>query len=497
MQHVDEALLVAYADDALSAAERGAIESHLATCAACRARVDEERALSAQSAAILAHTAPGALVAPPFEDVLRRAGTGSSGGAVGATPRRRHGWVPLAWAASLIVAIGAGWIARMMLLSPELDAGVERVESAERDVADEDRALGDFTEPRAEAMQRPQSAPGETQSAAASPIPSVAERGQTATGAGRAEGAPQQKTAADVAAAQAPVEPRAAEPTAAEQTRAEASVEQARAEAPPAEAALAHPSPAARALAQMAVGDTAGSAGAGSIAGRLVDAATGAPLRGALVMVAGTEQGTVTNADGRFLLDDVPAGQQNVRMALIGYGDTTHAVDVRPDSASAMQVALEPASVALDALVVTAEAPELERRRVEAAVSTMAAAPVDRAIDAADAEWRGTPGSSSSMPRAMTPHALAGVPVDSIWIGKGDAWWRARVVQRADGTVVEVIEWRGAGQGDAPADGELTDGRSFVTASVAGATIELRGRLPRARLQELAVRLQPIDRDGR
>ena len=229
---------------------------------------------------------------------------------------------------------------------------------------------------------------------------------------------------------------------------------------------------------------------------RLVDAATGAPLRGAMVMVAGTEQGTVTNADGRFLLDDVPAGQQNVRMALIGYGDATHAVDVRPDSASAMQVALEPVSVALDALVVTAEAPELQRRRLEAAVSTVAAAPVDRAIDAAEAEWRGTPG-SASMPRDVTPHVLAGVPVDSIWIGKPDAWWRARVVQRAGDAVVEVIEWRGARQGDAPADGELSDGRRFVTTRVAGATIELRGRLPRARLQELAERLERSDPDGR
>jgi hypothetical protein len=57
----------------------------------------------------------------------------------------------------------------------------------------------------------------------------------------------------------------------------------------------------------------------GSITGQVVDQATQRPLQGAQVIIAGTTLGTITNAQGRFLIPNVPTGTREVRVSLIGY----------------------------------------------------------------------------------------------------------------------------------------------------------------------------------
>lgn len=122
MRHVDDAQLVAYADDALGPEERVDVEAHLATCAECRARIDEERALAGRAAALLGASVPEAEPAmPSFAEILRRseeANATSPGGA----PARRWSVPPLAWAAMLVVGFGAAVIARTLLVSPEFNA---------------------------------------------------------------------------------------------------------------------------------------------------------------------------------------------------------------------------------------------------------------------------------------------------------------------------------------------------------------------------------------
>lgn len=119
MQHVDEALLIAYADDALGKDERRLVDEHLAGCAECRARIAEEREMSARAVHVLSMAAPVEPVVPPFADVLRRSDSNAP------PARKRSSWVPVAWAASLVVAVGAGWLARAVLLSPDFTAPVE------------------------------------------------------------------------------------------------------------------------------------------------------------------------------------------------------------------------------------------------------------------------------------------------------------------------------------------------------------------------------------
>jgi hypothetical protein len=57
----------------------------------------------------------------------------------------------------------------------------------------------------------------------------------------------------------------------------------------------------------------------GKIAGVVKSAETGEPLAGATVTVMGTTAATATDLDGEFYLINLPVGDYNVKVELIGY----------------------------------------------------------------------------------------------------------------------------------------------------------------------------------
>lgn len=57
----------------------------------------------------------------------------------------------------------------------------------------------------------------------------------------------------------------------------------------------------------------------GKIQGRVTDSATGAPIANAQLSVQGTTLGNITNQDGFYFINEVPAGLQSVKAQLIGY----------------------------------------------------------------------------------------------------------------------------------------------------------------------------------
>ncbi len=57
----------------------------------------------------------------------------------------------------------------------------------------------------------------------------------------------------------------------------------------------------------------------GSLSGRVVDAKTGAPIAKVLVIIESTRLSAQTDADGRFNLPQVPAGQRRLYVSVVGY----------------------------------------------------------------------------------------------------------------------------------------------------------------------------------
>jgi hypothetical protein len=128
MSHVDEGQLHAYLDGALGSADaRAQVEDHLRLCADCRSRLDAARRDREEAGQILALLDPGEVRVPPMEELQRdrrgegrgEPGSGRRGGpARGAGSRRSGPAVPLrlAWAASVLLALGGGWMLRSAVL---------------------------------------------------------------------------------------------------------------------------------------------------------------------------------------------------------------------------------------------------------------------------------------------------------------------------------------------------------------------------------------------
>src|SRR2546427_833066 len=111
MSPVGDGTLHAYPDGELSPGGVRGVEAPLAQCPACRGRLDEERALIPRAGELLAVGAPPDRELPPF-----RAGD--------VKPLTRLWWrvrLPLAWAATVVVALGIGTY---------LGRGVEQVPQA-------------------------------------------------------------------------------------------------------------------------------------------------------------------------------------------------------------------------------------------------------------------------------------------------------------------------------------------------------------------------------
>ncbi|HSM36401.1 MAG TPA: hypothetical protein VK837_08410 [Longimicrobiales bacterium] len=210
MPHADEGRLHAYLDGALHAEDpraARALESHLETCADCQALLEFERAVRDEASALLADALPAAAGAPPpWEEILHRAGRGESVAAAGsgaaasvaasaaasgaaagdaaATPhggghagvpqsgqdRRPHrgfAWLPagprLAWAASVVVALGVGWWSHAALgadpFRPSAPTGEESTildmvpGGAPEETAADDAAAGEEGDARGEARE--------------------------------------------------------------------------------------------------------------------------------------------------------------------------------------------------------------------------------------------------------------------------------------------------------------------------------------------------------
>ncbi len=122
MPHISEGDLHAWLDGAIpeDSEELRAIRVHLESCPDCAAQLEDARRLRSEADTILASALPAG-AGPALEEIrLRSLQEGTPPGASGGQPGRlRAGWLSvqrLGWAASIMLAVGAGWLGRAVLV---------------------------------------------------------------------------------------------------------------------------------------------------------------------------------------------------------------------------------------------------------------------------------------------------------------------------------------------------------------------------------------------
>jgi TonB-linked SusC/RagA family outer membrane protein len=115
---------------------------------------------------------------------------------------------------------------------------------------------------------------------------------------------------------------------------------------------------------------TAGAQQTGSVQGMVVDVTTARPLAGAQVSIQGTQVGTISNAQGRYLVVNVPAGTHTLRVALVGYGTISRQITVVAGQSTTANIEMEQTAIALQEVVVTGvSGGAMERAKVPFTVS--------------------------------------------------------------------------------------------------------------------------------
>jgi outer membrane receptor protein involved in Fe transport len=117
------------------------------------------------------------------------------------------------------------------------------------------------------------------------------------------------------------------------------------------------------------------------VTGRVVDSATDAVIRGALIEIEGTNLRAISDAQGVYRVAGVPPGPQVLRARLIGYAETRSPVNVPPSGVVTQDLRMGVTALEMAGIVVTAD--PLGRARGELGTATVIGAEAIRAQTAA------------------------------------------------------------------------------------------------------------------
>lgn len=115
---------------------------------------------------------------------------------------------------------------------------------------------------------------------------------------------------------------------------------------------------------------------AGTVRGRAIERSNGAPIVSAAVHVAGTDRGALTNADGRYIIPNVPAGTYWVRATRIGLRPDSQQVRVEDNGTAEANFALSVDPVTMNPLDVTISTGSIaatERKKVGNSIAVITA----------------------------------------------------------------------------------------------------------------------------
>jgi len=100
----------------------------------------------------------------------------------------------------------------------------------------------------------------------------------------------------------------------------------------------------------------------GKLAGTIKDAQTGEALVGANVIIEGTNFGAATNVNGEYVILNISPGKYSVKFSFIGYETTVmQDVVITVDQTTTLQISLNPQTIMVDEIVVTARTPLIQK----------------------------------------------------------------------------------------------------------------------------------------
>ncbi len=124
----------------------------------------------------------------------------------------------------------------------------------------------------------------------------------------------------------------------------------------------------------------------GILEGHVRDKTTHEPIPGANVAIPALQRGTVTDAEGRFEIQNIPAGPYDVRISHIGHRtELRRSVTIQPDLRTRLVVELEQTNVELQEVMVTQEKPliqtDITGTTFHVSGEEVALLPVDNPVD--------------------------------------------------------------------------------------------------------------------
>lgn len=102
----------------------------------------------------------------------------------------------------------------------------------------------------------------------------------------------------------------------------------------------------------------------GTLTGRVTEEGSGRMLPGAQVEVVGTGLGSLSGSNGSFSIANVPVGQVEVRVQMLGYAPRTESVTIVSGQSVNLEIILRRQALALDEVIVTGTAGGAQRRSI-------------------------------------------------------------------------------------------------------------------------------------
>lgn len=129
----------------------------------------------------------------------------------------------------------------------------------------------------------------------------------------------------------------------------------------------------------LAIAFTAASAQeTGTVTGTVTDAVDLRPLAGVQVHFPDVNRGTLTDAQGRFIILNVPVGQRELRAQRIGFLSATRNVTVAAGQSVSINLTLEPRAITMEAIVATGVAAETPQNQLAFSVPKVEVAEAQR-----------------------------------------------------------------------------------------------------------------------